>query len=134
NGRPGPVVVAIPEDMLIERVAVTDAPPFAPIETSPGPAEMQKFAEMLGAARAPIVLLGGSRWSQAACDGVARFAQKYALPVGTTVRRGHLFDQTHPCYAGDVGIGPNPKLIARIKAADLVVMIGGRLGELPSQS
>src|SRR5271165_1880146 len=64
NGRPGPVVVAIPEDMLIERVAVADAPPFAPIETSPGAAEMEKFAQMLGAARAPIVLLGGSRWSQ----------------------------------------------------------------------
>src|ERR1700680_4077195 len=68
NGRPGPVVIAIPEDMLVERVAVADAPPFAPIETSPGAAEMQKFAELLGAARAPIVLLGGSRWSQDACD------------------------------------------------------------------
>ena len=68
NGRPGPVVVAIPEDMLVERVAVADAPPFAPVETSPGPAEMEKFAEMLGAARAPIMLLGGSRWSQEACD------------------------------------------------------------------
>ncbi len=68
NGRPGPVVVAIPEDMLVERIAVADAPPFAPVETSPGPAEMAKFAEMLGAARAPIMLLGGSRWSQAASD------------------------------------------------------------------
>ncbi len=133
NGRPGPVVVAIPEDMLIERVAVTDAPPFAPIETSPGPAEMQKFAELLGAARAPIVLLGGSRWSQDACDRLAHFVEKYALPVCTTFRRGHLFDQTHPCYAGDLGIGPNPKLLERIKSSDLVIVIGGRLGELPSQ-
>jgi acetolactate synthase I/II/III large subunit len=134
NGRPGPVVISIPEDMLIERIAVADAPPFALFETSPGPAEMEKFAAMLGAARAPIMLLGGSRWSQAACDAVARFAQKYSIPVCTTFRRGHLFDQTHPCYAGDVGIGPNPKLIARIKAADLVIAVGGRLGELPSQS
>jgi acetolactate synthase-1/2/3 large subunit len=133
NGRPGPVVVAIPEDMLIERVAVTDAPPFAPIETSPGAAEMQKFAELLGAARAPIVLLGGSRWSQDACDRLANFVEKYALPVCTTFRRGHLFDQTHPCYAGDLGIGPNPKLLERIKSSDLVIVIGGRLGELPSQ-
>src|SRR5215469_10984928 len=77
NGRPGPVVVAIPEDMLIERVAVADAPPFTLIETVPGPAEMAKFAEMLGAASKPIILLGGSRWSQEACDQVARFAQKY---------------------------------------------------------
>jgi acetolactate synthase-1/2/3 large subunit len=134
NGRPGPVVIAIPEDMLVERVAVSDAPPYAPIETSPGPAEMAKFAEMLGAARAPIVLLGGSRWSQEAADRMATFAQKYSLPVCTTFRRGSVFDQTHPCYAGDLGIGPNPKLLARIKEADLVIMIGGRLGELPSQS
>jgi len=134
SGRPGPVVVAIPEDMLIERIAVADAPPFTLIETSPGPDEMKKFAEMLGAARAPMILLGGSRWSQEACDRVARFAQKYALPVATTFRRGHLFDQTHPCYAGDLGIGPNPKLLERIKSSDLVILIGGRLGELPSQS
>jgi acetolactate synthase-1/2/3 large subunit len=134
NGRPGPVVVAIPEDMLIERVAVSDAPPYAPIETAPGPDAMAKFAQMLGAARAPVMLLGGSRWSQAACDSVARFAQQYALPVCTTFRRGHLFDHTHPCYAGDVGIGPNPKLLERVKSADLVVLVGGRLGELPSQS
>jgi acetolactate synthase-1/2/3 large subunit len=133
NGRPGPVVVAIPEDMLIERVAVADALPFTPVETSPGPAEMQKFAELLGAARAPIVLLGGSRWSQDACDRLAHFAEKYALPVCTTFRRGHLFDQTHACYAGDLGIGPNPKLLERIKSSDLVIVIGGRLGELPSQ-
>ncbi len=133
NGRPGPVVVAIPEDMLVERIAVADALPFTPVETSPGPAEMQKFAELLGAARAPIVLLGGSRWSQDACDRLANFAEKYALPVCTTFRRGHLFDQTHPCYAGDLGIGPNPKLLERIKSSDLVIVIGGRLGELPSQ-
>jgi acetolactate synthase I/II/III large subunit len=134
NGRPGPVVVAIPEDMLVERIAVADAPPFALIETSPGPAEMRKFAEMLGAARAPIMLLGGSRWSQAASDAVGRFAQKYSLPVATTFRRAHLFDALHPCYAGDLGIGPNPKLLERIKTADLVILLGGRLGELPSQS
>jgi acetolactate synthase I/II/III large subunit len=133
NGRPGPVVVAIPEDMLVERVAVADAPPFAPVETSPGATEMQKFAELLGGARAPIVLLGGSRWSQEACDRLAHFAEKYALPVCTTFRRGHLFDQTHACYAGDLGIGPNPKLLERVKSSDLVIVVGGRLGELPSQ-
>ncbi len=70
NGRPGPVVVSLPEDMLTERIAVDDAPPFAPVETSPGAAEMAKFAQLLGAARAPILILGGSRWSQAASDSV----------------------------------------------------------------
>ena len=134
NGRPGPVVVSIPEDMLTERVAVPDAKPFAFIETSPGPDEMKKFADLLSAARAPIMLLGGSRWSQAASHAVGRFAQKYSVPVATTFRRAHLFDSHNPCYAGDLGIGPNPKLLARIKSADLVVVVGGRLGELPSQS
>ena len=90
NGRPGPVVVAIPEDMLVERVAVSDAPPFSLIETSPGPTELEQFAQMLSGARSPIMLLGGSRWSQEACDHVARFAQKYSLPVATTFRRAHL--------------------------------------------
>jgi len=133
NGRPGPVVVSLPEDMLSVRTAVEDAPPYAAIETSPGAAELKKFVQLLGAARAPILMLGGSRWSQAAADGVARFAQKYALPVCTTFRRLHLFDALHPSYAGDLGIGPNPKLVERIKSSDLIVLIGGRLGELPSQ-
>ena len=134
NGRPGPVVVSLPEDMLTERVAVSDAPPFMTIETSPGAAEMAKLAQLLAGARAPVLILGGSRWSQAASDSVARFAQKFALPVYTTFRRLHLFDALHPCFGGDLGIGPNPKLIERIKSADLVVLIGGRMGELPSQS
>jgi acetolactate synthase I/II/III large subunit len=134
NGRPGPVVVSLPEDMLTERVAVDDAPAFALIETSPGPAEMAKLGALVAAARNPMMILGGSRWSQAACDAVARFAQKLALPVCTTFRRLHLFDALHPCYAGDLGIGPNPKLVERIRAADLVILVGGRMGELPSQS
>jgi acetolactate synthase I/II/III large subunit len=134
NGRPGPVVVSLPEDMLTERVAVNDAPPFALIETAPGGAEMTKLGELVAAAHNPMMILGGSRWSQAASDAVARFAQKLALPVCTTFRRLHLFDALHPCYAGDLGIGPNPKLLERIKAADLVILVGGRMGELPSQS
>jgi acetolactate synthase I/II/III large subunit len=134
NGRPGPVVVSLPEDMLSERVAVDDAPAFSPIETSPGPVEMAKFVQLLGGARAPILILGGSRWSQEASDRVAGFAEKFALPVCTTFRRLHLFDALHPCYAGDLGIGPNPKLVERINSADLVALIGGRMGELPSQS
>ena len=134
NGRPGPVVVSLPEDMLSERVAVDDAPPFALIETSPGAAEMTKLAQLLAGARAPVLILGGSRWSQAASDSVERFARKFAVPVYTTFRRLHLFDAHSPCFAGDLGIGPNPKILDRIKSADLVVLIGGRLGELPSQS
>src|SRR5216683_3198267 len=120
SGRPGPVVIAVPEDMLVERVAVADAPPFEPVETWPGASEMMKLQKLLWAAERPIMLLGGSRWSPAAHAAIARFAERFALPAVTTFRRGPLFDALHSCYAGDLGIGPNPKLIARIKAADLV--------------
>jgi acetolactate synthase-1/2/3 large subunit len=133
NGRPGPVVIALPEDMLTDRVVVPDAPKFEPIETWPGLSDMARLQKLLWAARQPIVLIGGSRWSEAATTAVMRFAERFALPVATTFRRGHLFDALHPCYAGDLGIGPNPKLVARIKAADLVLVIGGRVGEMPSQ-
>ena len=134
SGRPGPVVVALPEDMLTERVAVPDAPAFEPVEIWPGLADMAKLQKMLWAAKQPIVLAGGSRWSEAACATLARFAERFDMPVATTFRRGHLMDWRHPSYAGDLGIGPNPKLLARVKAADLIVLIGGRLGEMPSQS
>jgi acetolactate synthase-1/2/3 large subunit len=134
QGRPGPVVIALPEDMLTERVAVADAKAFELAETWPGAADMDRLHKLLAAAKTPIVLAGGSRWSQDAFDALARFSERFALPVATTFRRGHLFDAMHPCFAGDLGIGPNPKLIARVKAADLVLLIGGRLGELPSQS
>jgi acetolactate synthase-1/2/3 large subunit len=133
SGRPGPVVMALPEDMLLERVAVPDAPAFEPVETWPGATDMSRLQKLLWAAERPIVLLGGSRWSQTACAGVARFAERFVIPVATTFRRAHLFDPDHPCYAGDLGIGPNPKLLAGVKAADLIVLVGGRLGEMPSQ-
>jgi acetolactate synthase-1/2/3 large subunit len=89
---------------------------------------------MLWAAKQPVILAGGSRWSEAARSSLARFAERFDIPVATTFRRGSLMDWRHPSYAGDLGIGPNPKLLARIKAADLIVLIGGRLGEMPSQS
>jgi acetolactate synthase-1/2/3 large subunit len=134
SGRPGPVVIALPEDMLVERIAVPDAPAFEPVEIWPGLTDMSRLQKMLWAAERPIVLLGGSRWSQGACASVARFAERFALPVATSFRRAHLFDPGHPCYAGDLGIGPNPKLLARVKGADLILLVGGRLGEMPSQA
>src|ERR1700716_3411781 len=133
SGRPGPVVIALPEDMLVERVAVKDAPAFAPVETWPGQSDMSRLQKLIWAAARPIVLAGGSRWSEPAGAALQRFAERFALPVATTFRRAHVIDALHPCYAGDLGIGPNPKLLARVKAADLVVLIGGRMGEMPSQ-
>ncbi len=133
NGRPGPVVVALPEDMLRERLAVPDGAPFEPVEVWPGATDMSRLQKLLWAAEHPLMLVGGSRWSEAACASVTRFAERFALPVATSFRRGHLFDALHACYAGDLGIGVNPKLMARIRAADLIVLVGGRLGEIPSQ-
>jgi acetolactate synthase-1/2/3 large subunit len=133
NGRPGPVVMALPEDMLTERAAVPDAAAFEPVEIWPGPTDMSRLQKLLWAAKRPVVLVGGSRWSEQACAALTRFAERFALPVATTFRRQYLFDGLHPCYAGDLGIGPNPKLLARVKGADLVLLIGGRLSEMATQ-
>lgn len=133
TGRPGPVVMALPQDMLTERLAIDDAPASQPFETFPGLPDMVRLQKLLWAAKRPVAILGGSRWSEAACARVAQFAERFALPVATSFRRGHLFDALHPCYAGDFGIGPNPGLLSHVKEADLVLLIGGRLGEIPSQ-
>src|SRR6185437_1324398 len=92
NGRPGPVVIALPEDMLMERAAVADAAAFEPVDISPGAAEMSRLQKLLWAAKKPIVIAGGSRWSEEACAALTRFAERFALPVSTTFRRTHLFD------------------------------------------
>jgi len=133
NGRPGPVVIALPEDMLGERVIVPDASAFEPAESWPGLTDMSRLQKLLWTAKRPVALVGGSRWSEQACAALMRFAERFALPVATTFRRGHLFDALHTCYAGDMGIGPNPKLLARVKGADLALLIGGRMSEMSSQ-
>jgi acetolactate synthase I/II/III large subunit len=133
EGRPGPVVVSLPKDMLTEPIIGPDARASAPVETAPGAAAMAEFEMLLAGARRPFLILGGTRWSEAAVASVHRFAERFELPVATSYRRGPLFDALHPCYAGDLGLGPNPKLIARIKQSDLPILLGGRLGEIPSQ-
>src|SRR5450755_3819888 len=133
SGRPGPVVVALPKDMLSERVSVANAPAFEPVETSPGDEEMVKLGELLAESKNPLFVLGGSRWSEAARRQIHEFADLTGLQIATSYRRSTLFDPLHPLYAGDLGLGPNLKLVARAKAADLLVLVGGRLGEIPSQ-
>ena len=107
--------------------------PFEPVETSPGEEEMERLGELLTEAKNPLFVLGGSRWSEAARRHIHEFAERTGLPIATSYRRSTLFDPLHPLYAGDLGLGPNPKLVARAKAADLLVLVGGRLGEIPSQ-
>lgn len=134
TGRPGPVIISLPEDMLTDRMRVEDALAYATAETSPGSEEIDRFKELVGAARRPFMILGGSRWSQDASDSFAAFAERFDIPVATTFRRAHLFNANHPCYAGDLGIGPNPTLLQAIRESDLVILVGGRLSEIPSQS
>jgi acetolactate synthase-1/2/3 large subunit len=133
-GQPGPVVLALPHDMLGDVVAAPDAPPYAPVETSPGAPEMAALEGLLAGAAAPLALLGGSRWDAAARDRIAAFAERFALPVVTGFRRLPLFDPLHPSYAGDLGLAANPKLLARVKAADLVLAVGARISEVTSQA
>jgi len=133
SGRPGPVVIALPEDALTETASVPDAPAYEVIETHPAPGQIQELQRLLADAERPFVLVGGSRWSADAVRRFTEFAERFALPVSCSFRRQMLFPADHACYAGDLGLGVNPKLLARIKEADLILMVGGRLSEIPSQ-
>ncbi len=134
SGRPGPVVIGLPEDMLTEAAIVADATPAKPVETHPSLTQMIELQKMLWGAKAPVAILGGSRWDEQAVSRYADFAARFELPTAVSFRRQMLMSADHPCFMGDLGIGPNPKMLARIKEADLVLLIGGRLSEMPSQS
>jgi acetolactate synthase-1/2/3 large subunit len=134
QGRPGPVVLALPEDMLVETAAVADAPLVVPVQTWPGLTQMAALQKELWASQRPIAILGGSGWSEAATQAFARFAERFALPVATSFRRAMLFDGEHSHYVGEIGIGPNPALKRHIESADLVLLCGGRMAEMPSQA
>ncbi|MFZ4288138.1 thiamine pyrophosphate-binding protein [Variovorax sp. HJSM1_2] len=133
SGRPGPVVIALPEDMLTEAACVADALPYAVTETHPGPAALAELQQRLAQAQRPVVILGGSRWSEAAVQQFNHFADAFSLPVFCSFRRQMLFDHSHRCYGGDLGLGANPRLLQRIRNADLILLVGGRLSEVPSQ-
>jgi len=130
SGRPGPVVLALPEDMLAQRAAVADTGPYRAVHASPSAADVERLRQMLAGARRPLVILGGSGWTPRACDDLRAFAVANALPVACAFRFQDLFDNRHPNYCGDVGIGINPKLAHRVRESDLVLAIGPRLGEM----
>ncbi len=134
SGRPGPVVLALPEDVLAEVAGVASLSAHQPLETHPSLAQMADLQKRLWAAKRPLAILGGSRWSEQARAAFARFAERFQLPVACSFRRQMLFDNLHENYAGDVGIGINPKLAARVREADLLLLVGGRMSEMPSQS
>ena len=130
NGRPGPVVLALPEDMLTDRVDVADAGRYQPVRPSPSAAQMQDLHARLTKAKRPFLLLGGGGWSELAVADIRSFAEAANLPAGCSFRCQDLLDNEHQNYAGDVGIGINPKLAERVKNADLLIVIGARLGEM----
>jgi acetolactate synthase I/II/III large subunit len=133
QGRPGPVVIALPEDMLFETAAAADAPRVEPAPIWPGLAQMAELQKMLWAAERPIAILGGGGWTERARAAFARFAERFVLPVTGSFRRASAFDGEHANYAGEVGLSINPRLKARVEAADLVVLVGGRMSEAASQ-
>jgi acetolactate synthase-1/2/3 large subunit len=130
SGRQGPVVLALPEDMLVAQAAVADTRRYQPVQASPSQAQVDTLRGMLAAAQRPLLLLGGSGWNEAACADIARFAEANHLPVACAFRYQDLLDNDHPHYIGDVGIGINPKLAARVREADVLIALGPRLGEM----
>jgi len=130
SGRPGPVVLALPEDMQTERADTEDGQPYRSAQANPGATDMDKFRDMLASAKKPMVLAGGGGWSAEACADLAAFAEANRLPVATAFRRQDLMDNRHPNFAGVVGLGINPKLKDRLDDTDLLIVLGPQLGEI----
>jgi len=133
-GRKGPVLLALPEDMLFSQAAVADAPHYKCVQPAPAASDMRALGEMLQQAGRPLVILGGSGWTRAAVDAFRAWAERCGLPVGCAFRCQDLFDNRSPNYAGDIGIGINPKLAQRVKDADLLLVVGARLGEMTTSA
>ncbi len=130
RGRPGPVVLALPEDMLTQTASVADVAPYQAVQASPSAADMEKLRLLVAQAKRPLVILGGTVWSSQACRDLETFAENSGLPVACAFRFQDLFDNRNDHYVGDVGIGINPKLAERVRTADVLLVIGARLGEM----
>ncbi len=133
SGRPGPVVLALPEDMLRDTVAVADPEPHKRVEPHPSAGQMAEFRALLESAKRPLAIVGGGGWDAEAALRVRQFAEASGLPVAASFRRQDYFDNESPCYVGDFGIGINPDLAQCIRDADLLLVLGARLGEMPTQ-
>jgi acetolactate synthase-1/2/3 large subunit len=130
SGRPGPVVLALPEDMQKEKAAVNDAKRYCPINPSPSTESMVRLQTMLVKAKKPFVILGGSGWTKDALENFKAFIENFDLPVGAAFRRQDLIDNRHSNYAGDVGLGISPTLARRLQETDLLLVVGAQLTEI----
>jgi acetolactate synthase-1/2/3 large subunit len=134
SGRPGPVVLALPEDMLSSTVTVADARPYRTVESAPTPEALDELSELLAKAERPLCIIGGGGWSEATRADFEAFAQAHQVPVGASFRCQDYFNNDHPNYAGHVGIGINPKLAAWVRDSDLLLVAGSRLGEMTTSA
>ena len=134
SGRPGPVVLALPEDVLAEQASVADTRPFCAAQAKPGEADFARVHGELQRATQPILIVGGSCWSDEGCAALARFAQANTLPVLSSFRRQDLIDNDHACYVGHLSLGMPPHLQQRAKTADLVIALGTRLGDITTMT
>jgi acetolactate synthase I/II/III large subunit len=130
SGRPGPVVLALPEDMLTSEADVADALPARGVQPHPAPDDIERLRELLAGAERPFAILGGGGWTPDAAHDLRVFLEANAIPAGAAFRRQDSIDNDSPSYAGDVGIGINPKLAARVRESDLLLVVGPRLGEM----
>ncbi len=133
QGRPGPVVLALPEDGLGAEVPAGPVAPRRIARAAPAPAVVAEIGRRLGAAERPLMILGGSGWTAPALARLGDWAGAASLPLSLSFRRKDLLDNGHPCYVGDLGLGPNPRLVERVRGADLILALGARLGENPTQ-
>jgi acetolactate synthase-1/2/3 large subunit len=134
SGRPGPVVLAIPEDVLDEVASADDLPSYERVRSYPASADIERLRAILAEAERPLVLAGGSGWDAAAYADLHAFAERNSLPVATTFRRQALFNNEHPLYAGTAGIGIDPALAKRVREADVILAIATRLDEVTTSA
>jgi acetolactate synthase I/II/III large subunit len=134
SGRPGPVVLALPEDVLAEQSTACDTHPYHAVQAAPQDSDLAALHDELQHASKPLLIVGGSSWSEAGCTALARFAEANVLPVLASFRRQDLIDNRHPCYAGHLSLGLPPFLQQRVKAADLIIALGSRLGDVTTMT
>ena len=134
SGRPGPVVIALPEDMLAAVATVADARPYQAPASGLAAETVQQFTQLLSEAKAPLVVLGGTGWNAEAVQAFGDFAERFDLPVAVEFRRQMLMSADHPCYAGDLSLSADPKLKKRLADADLLILVGGQFSDIASQA
>ncbi len=133
-GRPGPVVVELPEDMLVDTAIVDDLELITPSPSAPDPYRVEQLLDWITAAEKPMIISGGAGWTHQCNTLLEDFSQRSLIPVATSFRRSDTFDNQHPYYAGELGLAPNPELIAATRDSDLLIVIGPRLGDITTSS